>query len=60
LNEKLIQSYGVVSSEAGKIKLYNPNDIPSGLLFDQTKQVLAVRFSTQKGFPHYSLLLLYP
>ena len=60
LNGKLLQSYGTVSTQPEKVKAFDPVDGPSGLLFDQTNQVLAVRFSVQKGLIHYNFAPPFP
>jgi len=49
LNGKLIKSYGEISSDSKKEKLFNPNWIPFIAVLDSsTKQVLAIRYSNQK------------
>ncbi|MCY7351192.1 MAG: histidine kinase [Cytophagaceae bacterium] len=54
LNGKLLQRYGMVSSQPENVNAFNPANGPSGLLFDQTNQVLSVRFSIQKGIPYHA------
>ncbi|MGZ5135627.1 MAG: ATP-binding protein, partial [Flavitalea sp.] len=52
LNGKLIQSYGIVSTDKSKIEAFQPIDEPVGIVFANPIQILAVRFAVQKNIPY--------
>jgi signal transduction histidine kinase len=54
LNGRLLHCYGRVSTQPEKVKAFDPVQEPSGLLFNQTNQVLAIRFSVQEGLPYFN------
>ncbi len=54
LNGKRLKSYGVVSNQAEQVKAFDPAQEPSGLLFNQTNQVIAIRFSVQERLPYFA------
>src|SRR4030095_4051400 len=60
LNGTLLQRYGIVSRVTDNIKAFQPCNVPIGLLFTASEQVLAVRFSVQKKLPYYPHVLGYP
>ena len=51
LNGKLLVSFGTLETENKKTQAYRTGSDPSGLIFQQSEQVMAVRFSVQKGLP---------
>jgi signal transduction histidine kinase len=52
LNGKLLQQYGTVSANPDQVRAYQPNYTPTGVLFNQREQVIAVRFSVQEQLPY--------
>ena len=54
LNGKFLQSCGIVSHQPDKIKAFDPVEEPAGLLFNATKQTIAIRFSIQNNLPYFS------
>ena len=53
LNGNLIQKYGIVSNQRENVKAFSSFREPEGILFNQTNQVLAIRFSIEEGIPYY-------
>jgi signal transduction histidine kinase len=53
LNGKLLQQYGTVSTNPDQVRAYQPNYTPTGVLFNQPEQVIAVRFSVQEQLPYF-------
>lgn len=53
LNGKLLQKYGVVSSNGQNVIGFQPHNEPEEVLFSSIEQTLSIRFSVQPHLPYF-------